>query len=65
MENEIIKKLKDDEVIRFIAHRHRIDPKTLLMAFLTGQSKSSYALLDNEMEILHGLIKAIEQKIAI
>ena len=62
METEIINELQYDEVVRFIANRHGIDPEVLVMEFLTGQRKSSRALLDNEMEILHGLKKNIEQK---
>ncbi|MDE6336530.1 MAG: hypothetical protein K2J63_04250 [Muribaculaceae bacterium] len=65
MENEIIKELQDDEVVRFIANRHGIGPEDLVMEFLSDQSKSTCTLLDNEVEILHGLKKKIEQKIAI
>ncbi|MDE7414412.1 MAG: hypothetical protein K2N05_11605 [Muribaculaceae bacterium] len=65
MENEIIKELQYDEVVRFIADRHRIDPEVLVKEFLTGQRKSSCALLDNELEILYGLKKEIEKKMAI
>ena len=65
MENEIFKELKDDDVVKFIADRHGIDPEVLVMEFLKGQSKFLYELLDNEMEILHGLKKEFKQKIAI
>ena len=65
MHNEILKELQDDELVRFIADRHRINPELLAMDFLTGQRKSHYTLLDNEIEILHGLKKEIEQKLVI
>ncbi|MDE7159879.1 MAG: hypothetical protein K2O24_03405 [Muribaculaceae bacterium] len=55
MEDEIIKELQSDEVVGFIADRYLIDSEVLVMEFLTGQRESPYTLLDNEIEILHGL----------
>lgn len=61
MENEIIQTLSNDEVVRFIADRHNVDSVSLVIAFLSGDAKENLGLLDNEMAILNGLVKQLEQ----
>ena len=56
MEKEIISQLCNDELIRFIANRHNIEPETLITGFLTGDSHTFSILLENEREILRGLM---------
>ena len=56
MEKEIIKRLCSEEVVIYIANRHKIEPETLITGFLTGDCHVSSILLENEREILRGLM---------
>ena len=56
MEKEIIKRLCNEEVIIYIANRHKIEPETLITGFLTGDYHTFSILLENEREILRGLM---------
>ena len=56
MEEEIIKRLSREDVIIYIASRHKIKPETLVTGFLIGDSHASSILLENEREILRGLM---------
>lgn len=62
MRQEIIRQLCNDEVVSFIANRHKIKTETLLKEFLAGEQNSSLTLLENEWEILRGLKKESEKK---
>ena len=55
MEKEIIKRLCSEEVIIFIANRHKIKSEILIAGFLTGDCHTFSILLENEREILRGL----------
>ena len=61
MEKEIIKRLCNEEVILFIANRHKIEPEILIEGFLTGDRHTPSILLENEREILRGLINETTQ----
>ena len=56
MEKEIIKRLSSEEVVIYIANRHKIEPETLITGFLTGDCHVPSILLENEREILRGLM---------
>ena len=56
MEKEIIKRLCSEEVVVYIANRHKIEPETLITGFLTGDCHILSILLENEREILSGLM---------
>ena len=60
MEKEIIKRLCREEVIIYIANRHKIEPETLITGFLTGDCHTFSILLENERKILHGLMNEIK-----
>ena len=62
MEKEIIKRLCNEEVILFIANRHKIKPEILIEGFLTGDSHTPSILLENEREILRGLMNEIKHQ---
>ena len=62
MEKEIISQLCNDELIRFIANRHKIEPETLITGFLTGDCHVHSILLENEREILRGLMNEIKHQ---
>ena len=61
MEQEIIKKLCNEEAIIFIANRHKIGPETLVTGFLTGARHVPSLILENEREILRGLMNEIKR----
>ena len=61
MEKEIIKRLCSEEVVIYIANRHKIEPETLITGFLTGDRYAPSILLENEREILHGLMNERKQ----
>ena len=59
MENEIIKRLCNEDVIIYIANRHKIEPEKLITGFLTENCHVPSILLENEREILRGLMNEI------
>ena len=59
MEKEIIKRLCREDVIIYIANRHKIKPETLITGFMTEDHHASSILLENEREILRGLMNEI------
>ena len=61
MEKEIIKRLYSEEVVVYIANRHKIEPETLITGFLTGDCHTFSILLENERKILHGLMNERKQ----
>lgn len=63
MENELIKILSEDEVVRYIAYRHGKDATELVGDFLAGNRQNHLGLLDNEILILSDLAKRINSKI--
>ena len=56
MEQKIIKQLCSEDVIIYIANRHKIEPETLIIGFLKGDRHEPPTLLENEREILRGLM---------
>ena len=60
MEKEIIKRLCSEEVVIYIANRHKIEPETLITGFLAGDCPTISILLENEREILRGLKNEIK-----
>lgn len=58
MECDIADKLSADEAVIFIASRHHWAPTELVSQFFGGEGETS--LLDNEIEILQGLRKQLE-----
>lgn len=63
MEDRIIRKLIEDKVVIFIAERYGKAPENLIREFLNEDSAALQTLLDNEIAILRGLIKEIEQTV--
>ena len=61
MEKEIIKRLCSEDVVIYIANRHKIKPETLITGFLTGDSPTLSILLENEREIFRGLMNERKQ----
>ena len=55
---ELPEELCADEAVCFIAYRHHVTPQQLLRYFLYGET--SIPLEPNEVEILKGLSKLIE-----
>lgn len=62
MENKIINWLSEDDVVRFIAGRHNVDPERLVRMFLADETKRSLMLLDNEVAILQGLLNQFQEQ---
>ena len=56
---ELPEKLCADEAVCFIANRHHVTPQQLLRYFLYGET--SVPLEANEVEILKGLSKQVEE----
>ena len=61
MEKEIIKRLCSEDVVIYIANRHKIEPETLITGFLTEDCPTLSILLENEREIFRGLMNEIKQ----
>ena len=61
LEQKIIKRLCNEEVIIFIANRHMIEPVTLITGFMAEASHVPSILLENEREILRALMNETTQ----